>query len=218
MSGVLFSPHSDDEALFACYTVLRHRPTVVICFPSERDYGNTNVRYHESRMAMFGCGVRDVVQWHARTAEDLAALMRRYDEVAQPAVAWAPSEEASHMQHAQVAVAAQAVFGDRVRQYHTYDHAGKVRRGRKVPIEPGWEDIKRASLRCYETQIRHPRAGKFFEEARYELDEYEAVPSPWGTTDPWYEDTERHERQGQFQEPCGVDDCTICGDTLEPNE
>ena len=173
MSGVLFSPHSDDETLFAFYTVLRHRPRVVICFPSVRDYGHTSIRYYESRLAMTLAGAPGVTQWHAEDGPELEALMRRWDRGSLTDTVWAPSPEASHPQHVLVARAALELFGDRVRQFHTYDENGKVCRGRKVAIEPGWEDIKRQALRCYETQIRHPRAGQFFEEARFELDEYE---------------------------------------------
>ena len=85
MSGVLFSPHADDETLFAAYTVLRHRPRVVICFPSERDYGETQVRADESRAAMRLLGVTDVDQWHATGPGDLVDAMKAYRR------AWAPS-------------------------------------------------------------------------------------------------------------------------------
>jgi len=54
------------------------------------------------------------------------------------------------------------VFGNRVRQYHTYDSGGKVRTGNPIPHEPGWAERKRVALSCYATQIAHPRARRFF--------------------------------------------------------
>lgn len=180
MTRVLFAPHSDDETLFAFYTVLRYQPRIVVCFPSERDYGETNVRTLESREAMRLAGVEDVEQWYARSVDELWAAMIAYEAKVHPSEVWAPHPQSSHPHHVMVGVEARKVFGDRVRTFHTYDADGKVRTGRKVAVEDGWADRKRQALACYRTQLTHPRARIFYDEQRFELDEYTSDPEPGG--------------------------------------
>lgn len=179
---LLFAPHSDDETLFAFYTVLRHRPGVVICFPSVRDYGSTGERLEESCAAMRMAGVEDVAMWCVADALDLEREMRDVDARLQPTRVWAPDPNASHPDHVTVATVAAAVFGDRLVAYHTYDAAGKVRLGQRVPVDAEWPELKRLALSCYRTQRQHPRARMFFDEDQFELDEY--VASDAGGTQP----------------------------------
>lgn len=159
LPGVLFTPHSDDETLFASWTILRYRPRVVICFPSSRDYGTTEEREAETREAMTILGAGAVEQW---AGGDLVERMRAFDETAHPIRVWAPHERASHPEHVAVSKAAREVFGDRVSFFHTYDAHGKVRAGREVEFEPEWIEAKLRALARYRTQIRHPRANTFF--------------------------------------------------------
>lgn len=156
--AVLFSPHSDDETLFAAFTIIKHRPKVVICYPSTRDYGETWVREAESNAAMEELGAGPVEQWRGG---DLEGQMRALDVRLHPARVWAPDVHASHPDHVAVARAAAAVFGDRVTTYHTYIDGQKVR-GESVGYEPSWVCQKLRALARYETQIAHPRAGQFF--------------------------------------------------------
>lgn len=157
--GVLFSPHADDETLFAAFTILRHRPAVVICYPSERDYGSTEARLAESREACAILGATGVEQWQGG---DLVEQMRAYDEQYQPVRVWAPDERASHADHVAVARAAREVFGDRLTTFHTYVGDTKIRDGRLAPYEPEWVYAKLRALTRYETQATHPRASAFF--------------------------------------------------------
>jgi len=157
--GVLLSPHNDDETLFAAFTIIRHRPRVVVCFQSERDYGDPAAREAESREAVELLGASGFEQWRG---EDMVAAMRDLDARTHPERVWAPDKRASHPQHVEVARAAREVFGDRVVTYHTYDQAGKVRDGRSVPYEPEWVHAKLRALCRYQTQATHPRAGAFF--------------------------------------------------------
>ena len=159
VAGVLLSPHNDDEALFAAFTILRHRPRVVVCFQSERDYGDPAAREAESREAVELLGAAGFEQW---TGGDLVAAMRDLDARMHPARVWAPAEQASHPQHVAVARAAREVFGERVIPFHTYDETGKVRTGKLVPYEPAWVHQKLRALCRYQTQATHPRAGAFF--------------------------------------------------------
>lgn len=168
--GVLFAPHNDDEALFAAFTILRHRPSVVVCYASTGDYGAPAAREAETRDAMSVLGAASVEQW---SGGDLSAQMREYDARLHPTRVWAPSASTSHPDHLAVAVAARDVFGDRVLAYHTYDNGGKVRIGDPVPFEPIWVGQKLRALARYQSQIAHPRACQFF---AWDLLEYGGQP------------------------------------------
>jgi hypothetical protein len=168
VNGVLLAPHSDDETLFASFTLLRYRPRVVVCFGSSGDYGPTEAREAETRDAMTVFGAGPVEQWHGG---DLVAQMRAFDTQWQPSRVWAPSTRTSHPDHLAVALAAAEVFGDRVTRYHTYDAGGKVREGRPVEFEVGWAQHKLRALARYESQLRHPRAQQFFLADLFEFQE-----------------------------------------------
>jgi hypothetical protein len=157
--GVLFSPHNDDETLFAAFTIQRHRPRVVVCFPSPANYGDAAMRADESRLAVGVLGGAAFEQW---AGGDLVAQMRELDARVRPTRVWAPDPRASHPDHVAVARAAREVFGSRLTTYHTYDEAGKVRDGQLVTFEPEWVYHKLRALILYESQATHPRAFKFF--------------------------------------------------------
>jgi LmbE family N-acetylglucosaminyl deacetylase len=159
LPGTLFAPHSDDEALFASFIVLRYRPRVVICFPSAGDYGDTSVREAETREAMLMLGAGGVEQWNGWEIEH---QMRAYDARVHPIRVWAPDALASHPDHQIVALAALNVFGDRVSTYHTYIDGEKVRSDRPIPFELPWIAQKLRALSRYQSQLTHPRAHAFF--------------------------------------------------------
>jgi LmbE family N-acetylglucosaminyl deacetylase len=174
--AVLFSPHADDETLFAAFTILRYRPKIIICFPSVGDYGDTELRIEESRAAAEVLGAAGVDLWEIDTLEDLIARMRAFDEAEHPARIFAPDANASHPDHCAVAYAALEVFAGRRTTYHTYineegDQAvalTKVREGQPVDFEPAWVQQKLRALARYTSQIHHPRAHKFFCDDLYE--------------------------------------------------
>ena len=159
VSSVLFAPHNDDEALFAAFTILRHRPHVVVCHGSTGDYGESAVREAESRDAMSVLGAAGVDQW---AGGDLIDQMAALDLRVKPTRVFAPDLDASHPEHRAVAVAARAVFGHRVTTYHTYIDGEKVRSATTVPFEPAWIEHKLRALARYKTQLMHPRAHVFF--------------------------------------------------------
>lgn len=167
MRGTFFAPHSDDEALFGAFTILRYRPRVVVCFPSTGDYGSTDTREAETRSAMTVLGASSVEQWQGG---DLVAAMREFDRRVHPIRVWAPHVRTSHPDHVAVARAALEVFEERVVTYHTYDANGKVRDGVPVEFEPAWVGQKLRALARYETQHSHPRAHQFF---TWDLAEYQ---------------------------------------------
>jgi LmbE family N-acetylglucosaminyl deacetylase len=157
--GVLFSPHNDDEALYAAFTIQRVHPKVVVCYPSTGDYGATAVREAESRAALAILGAAGMEQW---AGGDVEAQMRALDAKERPARVWAPDQRASHPDHVAVAAAAARVFGGRLTTFHTYVAGDKIRDGRPVAPEPAWVQAKLRALACYQTQISHPRARAFF--------------------------------------------------------
>lgn len=172
---LLFSPHNDDETLFAAYTIIRYRPRVVVCFRRVRrkhgnDYGDPAVRERETRAAVKILGGRGAEQWDAVGFDDLAEKMREARAKYQPERVWAPSHVTSHPEHAVVSLAAAEVFGaDELTTYHTYDEAGRVQTGQKVHREPGWVLLKLQALSEYRTQATHPRACVFFEHDQREF-------------------------------------------------
>lgn len=167
-SGVLFSPHNDDETLFAAFTIQQHRPAVVVCFQSSGDYGDSKVREAETRAAVAELRGGPVTQWDGA---DLEARMRALDAANPPVRVWAPSVNASHPDHVAVGRAAAAVFGNRVTFYDTYQDGQKVRSCREVlPAQPQHLAGKLRALACYQSQIAHPRANRFFFD---DLREYE---------------------------------------------
>jgi LmbE family N-acetylglucosaminyl deacetylase/GT2 family glycosyltransferase len=168
LRGTLFAPHSDDETLFAAFTILRYRPRVVVCYPSTGDYGTTEAREAETRSAMTVLGASVIEQWQGG---NIVHAMRDFDARVHPLRVWAPHTKASHPDHIAVARAAREVFGSRVVSYHTYDLNGKVRDGRPVEFEPAWVGQKLRALARYESQHAHPRAHKFF---TWDLEEFYA--------------------------------------------
>lgn len=156
---LLLSPHADDETLFAAFSILRWRPHVVICMPSTGDYGSTDERFREAQDATNVLGASGIEQWDGA---DLEAKMRAIDAQLRPGRVLAPHPAASHPDHVLVGELARRVFGDRVVAFHTYDAAGKVRRGQRVEIEPIWIQHKLRALARYTTQLGHPRAHLFF--------------------------------------------------------
>lgn len=181
-SCLLFSPHCDDESLFASFTIIREHPRVIVCFPSSDDYGSTSERMIESANAVAILGGGPVYPPYLDdAAASLEERMRLLDMQLRPNKVYAPSARTSHPDHLLVAQLARKVFGDRVVAYHTYDrtHArehetGKVREGVVVPFESSWLELKRRALACYNTQLNHPRAKIFFGD---DYSEYQEAPN-----------------------------------------
>lgn len=178
MNHLLLSPHNDDEALFASYVCLRHRPKVIVALD-----GGTSKRYHpdpaeraaESAAAMgiLGCEFEhlgfpvDIRDW--QDVSDLLALRDAPDRV------WAPLIEADgHRHHNRLAEVAIQLWPGRVSFYATYhvDEDGwphKTVVGDPVPTEDGWPELKRRALGCYRSQIEQSGTSMHFEQP---LDEY----------------------------------------------
>jgi LmbE family N-acetylglucosaminyl deacetylase len=169
MRSVFIAPHNDDEALFGCYTLLRHKPDVIVVLRSlkqEIDYGITSTtREAESAKALriLGCpheqwAFTDVApDWRA-IRDRIQTLANVYDHCYAPAC-----EQGGQRDHTFVGAFALAAFGpDRTTQYLTYTTAGKSMNGTPVPAEDGWPEIKRTVLDCYRSQIELPGTAPHF--------------------------------------------------------
>lgn len=172
----LLAPHSDDESLFAAYTLLRHHPLVFICFNGRRrkHYVPEEVREAETAAAMevLGCEFKHL---HVRSdPPDWVYLSELLVSLAEPDHVWAPlPEHDGHSHHNGVGHMALELWPGRVTLYATYTmHGGKSMLGTPVPPEDGWEDLKRKALTCYESQLAREGTRPHFERA---LDEYEVT-------------------------------------------
>ena len=161
--NLLLSPHHDDETLFAAYTLLRHRPHVVVCFDGGPRYGMPKVRKAETAAAMgiLGC------TWEPLYGQgDLAGALKRFD----PVRVFAPLPESrGNFEHNLAGTVAADLWPDRVTYYTTYTPEGRTTLGEPVLVEDGWEALKRQALDCYRSQIAHPGTRPHFFRP---LDEY----------------------------------------------
>jgi LmbE family N-acetylglucosaminyl deacetylase len=182
MTDLLLSPHNDDEALFASFTLLRHRPLVLTCLDGRRksNFPLPADRVAESMAAMeiLGCDYDHL--WVPLAYEDWQASVERRIALrgVDPSRVWAPFPEPhGHDHHNRVAELATRMWPGRVSFYTTYTVDGedvhRSRDGRPVPAESGWGDLKAAALACYRSQSERSGTAMHFAQP---LDEWE-VPS-----------------------------------------
>lgn len=197
MTSLFLAPHNDDETLFGAFTLLRHKPLVVVVFKSDiqekRGTGITAaMREAETAAAMevLGC---EWQQWplldsgseaNGWTADDIFARLEMldglagdlaedgsgslgYDRVFAPAV-----EEGGHAQHNLVGEIADNLFGGRVTHYKTYTNGRGRSEGVPVEYENEWIGLKLCALSQYASQIAEPSTGHHFAQALTEW--YEA--------------------------------------------
>ena len=148
--SVFLAPHSDDEVLFGAFTLLRHKPHVIVCTPGG------HVREAETAAA---CQILGVTweQWRAPLDELVYTLEeRRYDRI------FAPQPEVDgNSDHNAVGQVARNRFGAAVTHYMTYTTAGKSK-GRPVEYELDWIGLKLQALACYPSQFGHPSHAPHF--------------------------------------------------------
>ncbi len=175
MSAILFSPHNDDETLFAFYQVLRHKPKVVVVYRSFKEAQNGGpkhpVREAETAAAMAVAGV-EWEQWEYRDnanrispGRHILDAARGYDIIIAPAY-----EEGGHEQHNDIAdvlhdhhLKAHKAKKAKVVRYLTYKR-GHGRSDEGVEIIPTDEEkaLKAQALACYPSQAAYGPTAYWF--------------------------------------------------------
>lgn len=178
---LLLSPHNDDEALFASYLCLEHRPLVLTCLDGGRKahFAPVEVRVQESQaaMAVLGCPYEHL--WVPLDPTDWEGVERRIlMHCTDPERVWAPFPEANgHRHHNHLGELATRMWPGRVSFYTTYgqDENGvhRTQVGEPVPRTTGWDELKRQALACYASQIAAEGTAMHFERP---LDEW-VVPT-----------------------------------------
>lgn len=174
--NVFLSPHNDDETLFGAFTILRHRPAVIVVFEGHPRSGDPETRKMETSRALDILGAAKYEQWliqqeaadlrecSAEKHRELEIAFRALDEREHPTIVWAPAiSPCGNAEHIAVGRVALAVFGKRVQPYHTYWAGQKViQQNKPVPYEPAWIGYKHLALECYRSQFE--KAGRHFME------------------------------------------------------
>jgi LmbE family N-acetylglucosaminyl deacetylase len=159
---ILLAPHADDETLFACYTLLRERPLVILCLPGAPRHGLSDTRVAEFAAAM------DILDcdWVSLIGSDLEPTLRTFD----PEHAWAPLPEPDgNSDHNRIGELAARLWPGKLSFYTTYTTNSRTVLDKPVKFEESWPSIKRQALACYESQRSHPGIREHFVRP---LDEY----------------------------------------------
>jgi LmbE family N-acetylglucosaminyl deacetylase len=179
---LLLAPHNDDETLFACWTLLRHRPQVIVCLRSmtQERHRSARVTYQEREDEMTQAMAILECEWTQLTIPDdqpdwegLEVQLNGWAN-ADPFAdhfgdlqVWAPAwEPEGHPDHNMVADIAVRVFGaENVTHYMTYQRGtGHSQSEQEVEYEPEWLSLKLAALSCYQSQMREPSCRPWFAE------------------------------------------------------
>lgn len=178
MTDVLLAPHNDDEALFASFTCLRHRPHVVVCLRSFKQGQNWARRELETAEALRLLGGCPWEQWiypdtnppWPTIRQGIKELAERYERCFAPfprfaANGWSGLGDVPPdgvCQHDRIGAIAQEVFGERYVGYLTYTKSGKDEFGTPVPFDPSWIGLKLQVLSCYRSQYVRPEIAPHF--------------------------------------------------------
>jgi LmbE family N-acetylglucosaminyl deacetylase len=177
MTVLFLSPHNDDETLFGAYTLLRERPTVVVClWGTSQSTVSGAARVLETERALEVLGVDDFRQWSmSDTNVDAGVLELRMRDLGDFDLVFAPMvEDGGHEQHNLVGELARKVFPN-VQGYATYRRgSGRTQTPVAVPFSPGWPALKLRAMACYESQIEieNTRPWFFDDDAYREWYEY----------------------------------------------
>jgi LmbE family N-acetylglucosaminyl deacetylase len=171
--NLLLSPHSDDECLFAAYTIMREKPLVVVVTDSDLqlEHGITAAdRWEESIRGCHVLGVsveflglqdRSLTDGAARLRERLGPYASRdWKRV------YAPAIQGGHPDHDALGKVASSMF-PRVSHYATYAD-GEFFTPDGKEVEPTLEeiDLKNKALDCYPSQVGLPANKQHFDAVR----------------------------------------------------
>jgi LmbE family N-acetylglucosaminyl deacetylase len=159
--NLFISPHNDDECLFACYTLIREHPVVVIATDSVRQekLGVTaEQRREESLRALSALritpkflGIRDE-ELSIEGLGDALGAFKKYKFN----IVYAPSfYKDGNSDHNIVSAVAKDLWGEKVVFYATYTKTDLHRRGTLEIIPSDLEvDLKNKALDAYVSQIK----------------------------------------------------------------
>jgi LmbE family N-acetylglucosaminyl deacetylase len=178
--SILFAPHSDDEALFCAYTIMREKPLVVIVTDAHRQTNRGEVgcdaetRWKETVEAMkiLDCpvirlGMKDFELDYHIFGTFLQRSMEGFD------IVYCPAIQEGNPDHDIISRACQAVFGDKCKLYSTYAKGEWWTKGNVeiVPTEEEYE-LKMKALDCYKSQINLPSTAPHIQASRDARNEY----------------------------------------------
>lgn len=160
MKSLLISPHNDDSELFACFTLIREKPLVLVLTdsfiqPLRGDVGcSAEERWAETCKAADILGVvcqRGGLPDNNLTEEGVKQCLKKFHGFEK---IYAPAIQGGNWQHDLVARVAKEVFGDKVIQYTTYTKTELWTKGEIEVIPTAEENIlKERALVCYKSQL-----------------------------------------------------------------
>jgi LmbE family N-acetylglucosaminyl deacetylase len=155
---ILLAPHADDETLFACYTLLRERPLVILCLPGAPRHGSPEVRPRRWRYSDVAGSASPTCPTSRKRSDDSARLTSSH-RCRRPTETVNTTSLASSLR----------ASGRAVTFYTTYTSSSRTTLGYPVPAEPSWPELKRRALACYESQATNRGTREHFLRP---LDEY----------------------------------------------
>ncbi len=147
--------HNDDAVLFAAFTCIRERATIItVVYPGAEPH---RVAESVAAAAELGCAHE---QWPAMEWDEIrsrvSGLRSRFDRLYGPA-----PHTGGHGHHNYLSEAA-AVAGTE-RDYTSYVNCGdRVLKGSAVPFEPEWVVLKLRAMLCFRSQILFPGRSQHF--------------------------------------------------------
>lgn len=161
MNSLYLAPHSDDEALWGAFTIMREKPLVLVITDSWIQWNrgediNAEQRWIETKNAMkilgapvMRLGIRDDSLWDWAVREVLQKFAG-FDTV------YAPAVQGGNNQHDMIAIVADQVFGEKVVHYTTYTKEEPYTTG-DVEVVPFLDEIekKNMALDCYFSQLKN---------------------------------------------------------------
>lgn len=164
---LFLAPHNDDETLFGSFTLIRHKPHVIVCTKSKKQSLTIPSITYEMReqetaraMEVLGCTWHNWPTWDVQPQYDAEAMGCWLEAWSHVERVFAPAiESGGHPHHNLIGRVADQAFGDRVTHYMTYTAAGKSTSHREVEFEPAWIALKLQALGCYPSQIAHRELG-----------------------------------------------------------
>lgn len=170
MSTLLLAAHHGDAELFACWTLLREKPEVLICCYPGHKTNARRVLETAAAMAPLGCVwsplVDEAPNW-AALRKHLVRLSEMYERCYAPVPRFSqnghdpaklPSFEHEVIGRDKVGAFAAEAFKGRCIGYLTETRwGGKDTSGTEVEFEPHWPMLKLNAIACHKSQIMNPK-------------------------------------------------------------